>query len=222
MVKIAPSILSADFSNLLKDINVVENAGVDMIHIDVMDGHFVPNITIGPLVLKSLREKTSLPFDVHLMIEYPDKYIGDFAQAGADIITVHVEACTHLHRTIQNIKAHGAKAGVSLNPATPLSSIEEIIDEVDMILIMSVNPGFGGQVFIDSMLDKIKRLKNMILEKGLDIDIEVDGGIKINNIDKVVEAGGNVIVAGSAIFKSNNIIESVNKFREKINSVMVK
>ncbi len=214
MIKISPSILSASFDNLLSDIKIVEEAGVDMIHIDVMDGHFVPNITIGPLVLNSIRNKTKLPFDVHLMISDPDKYVEEFINSGADIITVHVEACTHLHRTIQNIKALGVKAAVSLNPATPLNTIEEILEELDMVLIMSVNPGFGGQKFIKKSIDKIERLKKMIDDKNLNIDIQVDGGISTDNVKEVVDAGANVIVSGSAIFKSDNIKDTINLFRE--------
>lgn len=219
MIKLSPSILSADFSNLLEDIKAAEKAGVDLLHIDVMDGHFVPNISLGPLILNSIKGKTSLPFDVHLMIENPDKYIPKFAEAGADILTVHVEACPHLHRTIQNIKSYGVKAGVSLNPATSLYTIEEILEELDMVLIMSVNPGFGGQKFIESSLRKISKLRKMIDSRGLDIDIEVDGGVKIDNVSKIIDAGANVIVAGSAIFNGNNIKENVVSFKEKFNKV---
>ncbi|WP_432665163.1 ribulose-phosphate 3-epimerase [Wukongibacter baidiensis] len=219
MIKLSPSILSADFSNLIKDIKAAEEAGVELLHIDVMDGHFVPNISLGPVVLNSINGKTSLPFDVHLMIENPDKYIPEFAKAGADILTVHVEACSHLHRTIQNIKSFGIKAGVSLNPATPLSLIEDILEDLDMVLIMSVNPGFGGQKFIEGSLKKINRLRKMIEERGLDIDIEVDGGIKIDNVSKVLEAGANVIVAGSAIFNGNSVAENVLAFKEKFKEV---
>lgn len=220
MIKLSPSILSADFANLLMDIKTVEDAGVELLHIDVMDGHFVPNISLGPVILNSIKGKTSIPFDVHLMIESPDKYIQNFAQAGADIITVHAEACPHLHRTIQNIKSCGVKAGVSLNPATPLCVIENVLEELDMVLIMSVNPGFGGQKFIGSSLRKIRKLREMIEERGLDIDIEVDGGIKIDNVQKVIEAGANVIVAGSAIFGGDNIKENVAAFKEKFNSAV--
>ncbi len=221
MIKLAPSILSADFANLLNDIIDVEEAGAQLLHIDVMDGHFVPNITLGPVVLNSIKGKTSLPFDVHLMIQEPDKYITKFAQAGADILTVHVEACHHLHRTIQNIKSHGVKASVSLNPATPLYTIEEILEELDMVLIMSVNPGFGGQKFIESSLKKISRLRKMIDNRGLDIDIEVDGGIKIDNVESVIEAGANIIVAGSAVFTGNNVKENVKAFKEKFKGALV-
>ncbi len=219
MIKLSPSILSADFSNLIEDIKIAEKAGVELLHIDVMDGHFVPNISLGPVVLNSIKGKTSLPFDVHLMIENPDTYIPEFAKAGADILTVHVEACPHLHRTIQNIKSFGIKAGVSLNPATPLSLIEDILEDLDMVLIMSVNPGFGGQKFIESSLKKIKRLRKMIEEKDLDIDIEVDGGIKIDNVSRVIEAGANVIVAGSAVFNGDSIVENVLAFKEKFKEI---
>lgn len=216
MVKLAPSILSADFGNLLADVKKVEKAGCEYLHIDIMDGHFVPNISFGPIVMNALKGKTNMVFDVHLMIEDPDFYLDEFVAAGADIITVHQEACRHLHRTIQNIKSKGVKAGVSLNPATPLSTIEEVLPELDMVLIMSVNPGFGGQSFIESSVDKIKRLKAMIDEKGLNIDIQVDGGIKPSNIRKVVEAGANVIVAGSAVFKADDINTVVQEFRSEV------
>lgn len=215
-MKLAPSILSADFSNLLEDIKKIEDAGCDLLHIDVMDGHFVPNITIGPPVVKSLKGKTKLPLDVHLMIENPDMYIPQFSEAGADIITVHSESCIHLHRTIQLIKNHNVKAAVALNPATPLSAIEWVLEDLDMVLIMSVNPGFGGQSFIESSLSKIKELKKIINDKGLNIDIQVDGGIKTNNVKRVIDAGANVIVAGSAIFCSENISNTVKEFRENI------
>ncbi|MFZ5966322.1 MAG: ribulose-phosphate 3-epimerase [Bacillota bacterium] len=214
MIKIAPSILSADFSRLASDIKKVEDAGADLLHIDIMDGHFVPNITIGPLVLNSIKKETKLPFDVHLMIENPDLYIEEFVKAGADIITVHVEACKHLHRTIQYIKSFGIKASVSLNPATPLSTIEYVLAELDMVLLMSVNPGFGGQTFIPSTLGKLKTLKGMIQQQGLSIDIQVDGGIKLENAREVADAGANILVAGSAIFHSSDILATMNKFRE--------
>lgn len=212
-MKLAPSILSADFSNLLEDIKKVEEAGCDMLHIDVMDGHFVPNITIGPLVLESLKGKTNLPFDVHLMIENPDKYITQFVNAGAHIISVHSEACVHLHRTIQHVREHNIKAAVSLNPATPLNVLEYVLEDLDMVLLMTVNPGFGGQDFIESSLNKIKALRKMIDDRGLNVDIQVDGGIKTDNVKKIVKAGANIIVAGSAIFKSENIKQTVEQFR---------
>ncbi len=203
MIKVAPSILSADFSKLAAEINSVQDA--EYLHIDIMDGHFVPNITIGPLVLDSIQDKTDQVLDVHLMIENPDLYIKNFAQAGADIISVHVEACPHLHRTIQNIKDQGIKAAVALNPATPLSSIEYVLSELDMVLLMTVNPGFGGQSFIPEMIEKIKNLKEMIELRGLDIDIQVDGGIKPNSIAvDAVKAGANILVAGSAVFKAED------------------
>ncbi|MDU1538807.1 MAG: ribulose-phosphate 3-epimerase [Paeniclostridium sordellii] len=213
MIKIAPSILSADFARLLEDVKKVENAGCEYLHIDVMDGHFVPNITLGPNVVKSLRKDVKMVFDAHLMIENPDNYIKDFVDAGCDIIVVHEEACTHLHRTIQNIKSHNVKAGVALNPATPIENIKYVLKDLDMVLIMTVNPGFGGQSFIDSMVDKIKEVKSLIDEQGLNVDIQVDGGIKPSNVDKVVKAGANVIVAGSAIFNSDDIEATVKEFR---------
>lgn len=214
MIKLAPSILSADFARLLEDVKKVENAGCEYLHIDVMDGHFVPNITLGPGIVKSLRKDVNMVFDAHLMIENPDLYIKDFVDAGCDLIVVHQEACTHLHRTIQNIKSYGIKAGVALNPATPIETIKHVLSEVDMVLIMTVNPGFGGQSFIEGMIPKIKELKELIDSKGLNIDIQVDGGIKPSNVDKVVEAGANIIVAGSAIFNSEDIPTTVKLFRE--------
>lgn len=214
MIKISPSILSADFSKLEEDIQKVERAGVEYLHIDVMDGHFVPNITIGPLVVSAIRSKSKLIFDVHLMIENPDDYIKQFVEAGADIICVHAEACVHIHRTVQYIKSLGVKAAVALNPGTSLSCLDYIIEDLDMVLLMTVNPGFGGQVFIENSLQKIKDLKNLILNKNLKVDIEVDGGINLNNLREVVKAGANVIVAGSAIFLSKDIISTVDSFRK--------
>jgi len=213
MVKIAPSILSADFSRLGEEVKAVEEAGADWIHVDVMDGRFVPNITIGPLVVESLRKVTELPLDVHLMIENADLYIEDFAKAGADIISVHVEACPHLHRTIQSIKENGAKAGVVLNPATTLFALDEIIEQVDMVLLMSVNPGFGGQKFINSVLSKIELLRNTLNESGVELDLQVDGGIKPDNVAMIKEAGANVLVAGSAIFGSDDYKKAIEELR---------
>ncbi|SKA92362.1 ribulose-phosphate 3-epimerase [Caloramator quimbayensis] len=214
MMKLAPSILSADFGKLYDDVKKVEEAGADFLHIDIMDGHFVPNISIGPLVVESLRNRCNLIFDVHLMIENPDNYIPQFVKAGADIISVHVEACRHLHRTIQNIKSLGVSPGVVLNPATPLETIEYIIEDVDLILLMSVNPGFGGQKFIENTLFKIEKLRKIIDNKNLKIDIEVDGGINLNNVKKVIDAGANVIVAGSAIFESDDVSKTVENFKK--------
>ena len=214
MIKIAPSILSADFVKLGEDVIAAERAGADLIHVDVMDGHFVPNITIGPLVAKSLQNVTKLPLDVHLMIEKPDQYIKDFADSGADIITVHEEASVHLHRTLQNIKECGVKAAVSLNPATPISNVELVLPYVDMVLIMSVNPGFGGQKFIPEALTKIEQLKKMINEKGLNIEIEVDGGVTVENVAEVHRAGADIVVMGSAFYNSENYEETVKAVRE--------
>ncbi len=200
MKKIAPSILSADFSRLGDEIRAVESAGADYIHIDVMDGHFVPNITIGPLIVEAVRKVTTLPLDVHLMIEYPDLYIPEFARAGADIIVVHAESTNHLHRSIQLIKSLGKKAGVSLNPATPLELLDYIVDDLDLVLLMTVNPGFGGQSFIDACLPKIRTLRAMLDQRGSEAELEVDGGVKLSNIAQISHAGADVFVAGSAVF----------------------
>lgn len=216
MVKLAPSILSADFSRLLDHVKEVEEAGVEYLHVDVMDGHFVPNISFGAPILMSLKGKTNLFVDVHLMIENPDQYVETFVKAGADLLNVHIEACPHIHRTLQLIKSYGIKSGVTLNPGTPLSAIEEVLPFVDMVLIMSVNPGFGGQSYIGTMTEKISRLRAMINEKGLNIDIQVDGGIKLDNVKEVVDAGANVIVAGSAIFNTESIKDTVQAFRDAI------
>ena len=213
MVKIAPSILSADFSKLGEEIKDVERGGADYIHVDVMDGHFVPNITIGPLIVDSIRPITKLPLDVHLMIENPDQYIEDFAKAGADYITVHVEACRHLHRTIHLIKSLGVKAGVVLNPATPVQMIESIIEDLDMVLLMSVNPGFGGQKFISSVLSKIKQVKEMSEQKGINLEIEVDGGVNEETAILCVEAGATVLVAGSAVFNQSDRREAISRLK---------
>lgn len=213
MVKIAPSILSANFSKLGEEISDVERGGADFIHVDVMDGHFVPNITIGPLIVEAIRPETKLPLDVHLMIENPDQYVEAFAKAGADYITVHVEACKHLHRTIQNIKSLGVKAGVVLNPATPVESIQHIIDEIDMVLIMSVNPGFGGQKFIPSVLPKIKRVKEMAESRGVKIEIEIDGGVNEETAKLCIDAGATVLVAGSAIYNQSDRKKAIQAIR---------
>ena len=216
-VKLAPAILSADFSRLGAQIDEAEKAGADWIHVDVMDGHFVPNITIGPAVVKSIRSCTKLPLDVHLMIESPEKYIKQFAEAGSDIITVHAEACKHLHRVVENIKELGAKAGVSINPATPLELIYEILPSIDLMLIMSVNPGFGGQKYIKGSEDKVVRLRKKIDELGISCEIEIDGGITADNALKVVNAGAQVLVAGSAVFnKKETIAEAIAKIKNSI------
>ncbi|HXX54296.1 MAG TPA: ribulose-phosphate 3-epimerase [Thermodesulfovibrionales bacterium] len=213
MIKIAPSILSADFTKLGQEIEAAEAAGADMLHVDIMDGHFVPNITIGPFVVEAIRKTTALPLDVHLMIEDPDRYLSDFIKAGADFLTVHMEASVHLHRTVHWIKESGAKAGVSLNPATPIWSLDYILPDLDLILLMSVNPGFGGQGFIPQVLDKIKALKGMLAELGFTIPIEVDGGIKYENAKKVAEAGADILVMGSAFFNSEDYHALTAKLR---------
>ncbi len=200
MKKIAPSILSADFCRLGDEVRAVEAAGADYIHVDVMDGHFVPNITIGPPVVAALRKVTKLPLDVHLMIADPDRFIPDFAEAGADIIVVHAEASTHLHRSIQLIKSLGKRAGVSLNPATPLNVLEYLLADLDLVLLMTVNPGFGGQSFIEECIPKIKSLRAMLDKRGLEAELEVDGGVKVDNIARISHAGADVFVAGSAVF----------------------
>lgn len=216
MVKLAPSILSADFSRLGDQVKLVEESGVEYLHIDVMDGHFVPNITIGPLIVEALRPHSKLVFDVHLMIENPDRYIADFVKAGADIISVHAETCPHLHRSIQNIKASGAKAAVALNPATPLHNLEYVLQSLEMVLLMTVNPGFGGQKFIPEVLPKISALADMVKRTGKNIDIQVDGGVTPQNAAEVVRAGANILVAGSAIFAAPDIPAAVKALREAV------
>ncbi|MEO1136247.1 MAG: ribulose-phosphate 3-epimerase [Pseudomonadota bacterium] len=209
-VQIAPSILSADFARLGEEIAAVASAGADFIHVDVMDGNFVPNLTLGPMAVKAVRSATDLPFDVHLMISPVDPYIDAFAEAGADILTVHPEAGPHLHRTVQRIKSAGMKAGVALNPATPASAVEEVIEDADLILVMSVNPGFGGQKFIMSQLKKIAAIRKMIDQSGRDILLEVDGGIDPKTAPLVIEAGANVLVAGSAVFRGGERAYAAN------------
>lgn len=216
MINIAPSILSADFSKLGEDIKTIEAAKGDIIHIDVMDGRFVPNISFGVPIIKCIRDITDLPFDVHLMIEEPSRYIKSFVDAGADIITVHIEADRHIDRTINYIKSLGAKASVALNPATPVNQIEQIFEMLDMVLLMSVNPGFGGQKFISYTYDKIRKIKKMADELNPDIMIEIDGGVDSSNIKGIVEAGANVLVAGSSVFKNGTISENIQLLRGEI------
>jgi ribulose-phosphate 3-epimerase len=218
MGKIAPSILSADFARLGEEVKSVQEAGADYIHIDVMDGHFVPNITIGPLIVEAVNRVTDLPLDVHLMISDPDLYIDDFASAGADIITVHPETLNHLHRTIQHIKGKGVRAGVSLNPATPLNILEYIIEDLDIIMLMTVNPGFGGQKFIPEVVPKIRNLREMLVKKNLKTEIEIDGGIGPETIGQVSSAGADVFVAGSAIFYSGDYKETIQLMRERMSA----
>ena len=217
MKLIAPSILSADFAKLGEEIKAVEAAGADWIHVDVMDGHFVPNITIGPLIVEAVRSVTSLPIDVHLMIENPDNYIPAFARAGATLISVQIETSLHLNRSVQLIRECGAKPGVVLNPTTPVQTLEWIIEDVDYVLIMSVNPGFGGQAFITKSLDKIKALRKWIRSKNLNTLIQVDGGVNEKTITDIAAAGADIFVAGSAIFGSNDYQKTIKSFREKIN-----
>ncbi len=214
ILKIAPSILSADFSELAKEVRRVEGGGADLLHIDVMDGRFVPNITIGPLVVKSIRDKTKLPFDVHLMILNPDDQIEEFAKAGSDIIGVSAEACVHLHRTIQNIKELGKKVSVALNPSTPLCTIEYVLEDIDQVLLMTVNPGFPGQSFIPNVLPKIRECRKMVEERGLKLDIEVDGGITEKTAPLAVKAGANVLVAGTAVYGKQDIREAIQALRK--------
>lgn len=213
MFKLAPSILSADFSRLGEHVSLIEEGGADLIHVDVMDGHFVPNISFGAGVMKSLNNRTGLNYDVHLMIENPDKYIEDFVTDKTEYITVHQEACVHLHRTIQLIKSFGKKAGVSINPATPVSLLEDILADVDMVLVMSVNPGFGGQKFIPRALDKIKALDQLRKDNGYAFLIEVDGGVTLDNAVEIAEAGADILVAGSAVFGAGDIVKRTTEFK---------
>jgi ribulose-phosphate 3-epimerase len=221
MIKIAPSILSADFARLGEEIRAVETGGADYLHVDVMDGHFVPNITIGPPVVAAVRAVTGLPLDVHLMIENPDAYVADFARAGADLITVHYEAAPHLHRTVQLIRSLGKKAGVSINPATPISVLEVILADLDLVLVMTVNPGFGGQHFIPSCLDKITGLRRRIDALGLPIELQVDGGVKVDNIGRIAAAGADVFVAGSAVFGTGDYAATIAALRANASSIVV-
>lgn len=222
MVKIAPSILAANFAKLGEEVLEVEKAGADLIHIDIMDGHFVPNITMGPIVVEALRPLTKLPLDVHLMIENADRYIEDFAKAGADYITVHVEACPHLHRTIQLIRSFGVKPGVVLNPHTPVESIQHVLEDIDMVLFMTVNPGFGGQKFIHSVVPKVKQLADIVKERNLSLEIEIDGGINEETIIPCVEAGATIFVAGSAIYQAPDKGKALLAIKEAALSVSAK
>ena len=212
-VRISPSLLSSDFGRLAEEVRDIEAAGADWIHVDVMDGRFVPNLTIGPVVVEAIKKAATKPLDVHLMIVEPEKYVEAFVKAGADVLTVHVEASPHLHRTLQHIRHLGAKASVVLNPGTPLSSIEEVLGDVDMVLLMSVNPGFGGQAFIESTVDKVRRLRAMFDARGLDTDIEVDGGINADTARRVVAAGATVLVAGSYVFGAKDRAAAIRSLR---------
>ncbi|MFQ5328431.1 MAG: ribulose-phosphate 3-epimerase [Thermodesulfobacteriota bacterium] len=216
MKKIAPSILSADFARLGDEIKAVEEGSADYIHIDVMDGHFVPNITIGPFVVEAVRRITTLPLDVHLMIESPERAIPHFAAAGSDIMTVHAEACPHLHRTVQQIKELGVRAGVSLNPSTSVTVLDHILEELDLVLVMSVNPGFGGQQFIPSSLKKVREIRERLDASGCKAELEIDGGIKIANIGEASRAGADVFVAGSAVFGSDNYSDTIKSMKEEV------
>jgi len=214
MIKIAPSILAADFTQLGNEVRKTEMSGADLLHIDVMDGHFVPNITFGSSVIKALRPLTKLYFDVHLMMDTPEKYIADFVAAGANGITVHAESSVHLHRLIGLIKEHGLKAGLALNPATSLSVLDHLLDELDLVLLMTVNPGFGGQKFIPQMIEKIQQLRQLITGKNLNTDLQIDGGINLENIEKVTEAGANIIVTGTSFFGASDLSVCLNNFKK--------
>lgn len=214
MRKLAPSILSADFGRLAEEVAQIERGGADLVHVDVMDGHFVPNISFGAPVMKCLTGRTGLPFDVHLMIENPDAYLEDFVTPQTEYITVHQEACTHLNRTVQHIKSLGIKAGVSLNPATSPSVLDYILEDVDMVLLMSVNPGFGGQKFIPSVLEKARKLRDIKIDRGLDFEIEIDGGATLDNVREIIDAGVEIVVAGSAVFKAPDIAARTAEFKE--------
>lgn len=213
---IAPSLLSADFGRLAEEVGAVEKAGADLLHVDIMDGRFVPNITIGPPVVAAIKRCAKLPLDVHLMIVEPERYIEAFADAGADVLTVHAEATPHLQRAVARVRELGKKAGVSLNPSTPLSAIEWVLTDIDMVLLMTVNPGFGGQEYLPSMTGKIELLRSQLVRSGLSVDIEVDGGIKTDNVAEVVRAGANVIVSGSGIFKTNDYGKTISEMRDNI------
>jgi len=213
-IKIAPSILSADFSRLGDEVRRAEEAGADIIHLDIMDGHFVPNLTFGPIIVKAIRNHTKLPFHVHLMVEKPEDYIERVVEAGGDLVIVHVEACTHLQRVLSMIRDLGAGSGVALNPATPLTTIEYVLDDLDLILIMSVNPGFGGQDFIPSVLPKIRRARRRVMRRGLEIEIAVDGGVNVETAPKIVEAGADVLVAGTAVFGKPDLKKAIQELRE--------
>ncbi|OYT68066.1 MAG: ribulose-phosphate 3-epimerase [Candidatus Wolframiiraptor sp. EX4484-121] len=213
-IKIAPSILSADFSRLGEEVRKAEEAGADIIHLDIMDGHFVPNLTFGPIIVKAIRDYTKLPFYVHLMVERPEDYIERVIEAGGDLVIVHVEACTHLQKILSMIRDLGARSGVALNPATPLTTIEYVLDDLDLILIMSVNPGFGGQEFIPSVLPKIRRARRRVVKRGLEMEIAVDGGVNVETAPKVVEAGADVLVAGTAVFGKPNLKKAIQELRE--------